>query len=172
MNTQCFFLYLSVFSSTKKTHAKFYFLSSTSNTGLEELSFIESGIAISDVKQEPMTDVPDLSFEQIMVNDNADEFNFAQEDSSSNSLFQESSSQNHISDAPNPSILTMNGNQSDSNNPTIEQLQIDLLKRQIEVQELMATELRVKIERTRQLMKMEMAESELRRKEISNRLES
>lgn len=52
----------------------------------------------------------------------------------------------------------------------VQELQVQLLKKQIEVQDLMATELRCKIERTQQLIKMDAVESELRCKEIAKRI--
>lgn len=146
-----------------------FFKFSNMNSDLEELSFegADAENSVNDVKEEPLPDVPDLSFEQIMFNDNADQFNYANEDSSSDSL-----SENRSKFQSNSTFQPMTEHSNDSSNPVMQQLQIDLLKRQIEVQELMATELKIKIERTRQLMKMEVAESELRCKEISKRLES
>lgn len=106
-----------------------------------------------------------MSFEQIMVNDNSNQFNYAHEDSSSidstsNHSFHESEAQNHrkpckqsrdrLKSNIKPPIIQTSDDLATNSNPEIQQLQIELLKRQIEVQEL-------KIERTRQLMKMEVA---------------
>lgn len=135
-------------------------------------------------KQEPQIDHPDLTFEEIMVNGNSDPFNYTVEDTSSidsfhesaphpNKDFQPPSAKRPRQSIQGPSSFQSNGVPTTmTNNSDILQLQIQLLKRQIEVQELMATELRVKIQRAQQLMQMEAAESQLRCREIEKRLES
>lgn len=108
------------------------------------------------LKEEPSIENSQLTIEEVIINDNAGQFNYANEETSSNDTFYNS--------AP--------PNSSNVNSTEIQELKIQLLKKQIEVQELMAAELKAKIERTQQLMKMETAESELRCKEIQKRLES
>ncbi|XP_055306364.1 uncharacterized protein LOC129570691 [Sitodiplosis mosellana] len=146
-------------------------------------------VATNPVKQEPPVENSDLSFEEIMVNENNDQFNYAADDTSSMDSFHQSTSQNQSFHHPkSPSAhpppakrmrladqasLQFNGIPATINNSSeIQELQIQLLKRQIEVQELMAVELKAKIERTQQLMRMDAVESELRCKEITKRLES
>lgn len=144
--------------------------------------------SMSTVKQEPSTE-SDLSFEQIMVNE-PNEFDYTVEDTSSMDSFHESTAQNHSfhpqqAKRPRlsnqvPPLFQSNGISNHSlespaivnSNTEIHELQMQLLKRQIEVQELMATEIKVKIERTKQLMQIDAAESELRCREIAKRLES
>lgn len=144
--------------------------------------------SLGTVKQEPPTE-SDLSFEQIMVNE-TNEFDYTVEDTSSMDSFHESTAQNHSFHHPRakrsrlsnqvPPLFQLNGISNHSiessaianSNTEIHELQIQLLKRQIEVQELMATEIKAKIERTKHLMQIDAAESELRCKEIAKRLES
>lgn len=150
---------------------------------------------VSPIKEEPMLDA-DLPFEEIMVNDNSGPFNYNIDESSSMDSFHENVPQNQTFHPPPakrtrlstqiPPSFQSNGISSNSfpspattnTNSEIHQLQIQLLKkqievqnRQIEVQELMAQELKVKIERTQQLMKIDATESELRCKEIIKRFE-
>ena len=142
------------------------------------------------IKEEPPIENVDLPFEEIMVNDNADQFNFNIDESSSMDSLNETAPQSNQPFHPPPPKRTRLPHQvppsfqsngctatTSHNNAEIHELQIQLLKRQIEVQnkqievqELMAKEIEAKIERTKQLMRMDAAESELRCREISERL--
>lgn len=153
--------------------------------------------SVRPIKEEPTIENAELPFEEIMFNENDDQFNYTVEDTSSMDSFSASTSQNHSLQPPpakrtkhsstvppsfqsNGIPTTSNGVQSTSKSADILQdLQVQLLKRQIEfqekqikVQELLAKELEVKIEREQQQIKIDAAESELRCKEISKRLES
>lgn len=130
-------------------------------------------------KQEPHTD---LSFEEIMVNENP-ELNYTVEDTSSMDSFNADTAQNHklpllpakrqrLSNQVPPTLQSNGVSATTNRSSELQELQVQLLKKQIEVQELMAAELKAKIQRTQQLMQMEAAESELRCKEITKRLES
>lgn len=142
----------------------------------DEIPFKEPAPAKS-VKQEPSADVTDMSFEQIMVNDDSDRFNYAHEDSSSNDAssneyFHETEAHSQPNQYKPPNNHYKSNTIPSSSNPEIQKLRIELLKKQIVVQSLMATELKFKINRTRQLMKMEAAESKLRCQEIAKRMQS
>ena len=130
-------------------------------------------------KQEPPAESSDLPFEQIMVSENNDQYDYSVDDTSSTDSFHESISPNQTFQPPPPKRLR----QADQVPPSfqsngiptssqIQELQTQLLRRQIEVQELMAVELKAKIERTHQLMRMDAIESELRCREMKKRLES
>lgn len=141
-------------------------------------------------KEEQPVDNVDLPFEEIMVNNNSDQFHFNAGESSSLDSFHETTLQNDPFHPPPPKRTRLshqippsfqsNGSTATtgySNESEIQELQIQLLKRQIEVQnkqiqvqELMAKEIEAKIERTKQLMRMDAAESELRCREISKQL--
>lgn len=163
----------------------FPFIFHVSTIDFDELSFddgFNSSVATNVSKSEPPTDISDLSFEQIMVNDTnvGDRLNYIHEDSSTNGSFHESHPSLHTPSLVNNdkaahtySLLSQTNEQHsvNSTNPMIQHLQMELLRKQIEVQELMATELKVKIERTKQLMQMDAQESELRCQEISKRLQ-
>lgn len=154
-----------------------------STIDFDELSFdngFNRSVSEHVAKSEPSSDNPDLSFEQIMVND-GDQLNYIHEDSSTNDSFQKSHQSLHTPPlvnsykSPNTYSLPLQTNEQHTvtgGNPMIQKLKMELLRKQIDVQELMATELKVKIERTKQLMQMEAQESELRCQEISNRLQS
>lgn len=130
-------------------------------------------------KMELLDEMPDVPFEEIMLNGNTEQFNCSNEDSSTCDSFHNGT--NHsIRSQPakhkksrneDPSASHSIEHHTESSNP-MAQLQMDLLKSQIAVQELMAVELKLKIERTQKLMKLEAAESELRCEEIRKRLQS
>lgn len=129
---------------------------------------------------EPTNDITDLSFEQIMLNENTGQFDYTNEESSTADSFHENLPENyeHESNCANGNQIEHSISKSseclpmmNGNNREIENLQIELLQKQIRVQDLMAAELEAKIERTRQLVKLEAAESELRCREICKRLE-
>lgn len=129
----------------------------------------------------------DLTFEEIVLPENNHQLNFSDENSSSLDSLLEISQQNQQSQSPplkRPRIskgtssmehtnhLTsaqLNGNTS-SNSTELQALQIQLIKKQIEVQHLMTMELKAKIARTQQLMDIDKEESKLRCEEISKRL--
>lgn len=122
-------------------------------------------VPVTVVKSEPIDDT-NLSFEEIMVNEGAGQFNYEREDSNQSDSYREMQTQ------AQGSVPLQSVNNSKRSDRTIQRLQIELLKRQIEVQELMATELKVKIDRNQQLMKMEAEESALRCQEIAKRLQN
>lgn len=135
------------------------------------------------MKEEPNTE---LTFEQILINENVNQYNCPSEESSSMDSFDKITTPNQSSNNNIPPAkrkkqskidsFQFNGSSSNMMNhhnaPDVQELQVQLLRKQIEVQELMATELRCKIERTQQLIKMDAIESELRCKEITKRIES
>lgn len=76
--------------------------------------------------------------------------------------------QNAIDPEPAKRLKTFNG--SDSPNAALfDDLQIQLLRKQIEVQDLLAMEVRAKIEKINQQMELEKRESELRCKDMQKR---
>ncbi|XP_055306381.1 uncharacterized protein LOC129570702 [Sitodiplosis mosellana] len=157
---------------------------------IDEIDLGEPETPVQAIKEEPSIENTGLPFEELMANDNSDQFNFNIAESSSLDSFNETTAPNQPLHPPPPKrtkqsnqlppLFQSNGTSASANtNSEIQELQIQLLKRQIEVQdkqievqELMAEELRIKIKRTQQLMKMDTAESELRCREISKRLES
>lgn len=163
---------------------------------LDEISLETPEPMVLPIKEEPLLENTDLPFEEIMVNDNSDQFNYNIDESSSMDSFHDNTLQNQTFHPPPakrtrlstqiPPSFQSNGisrhNFSSpatiNTNSEIHQLQIQLIKkqievqnRQIEVQALMAEELKVKIERTQQLMKIDAVESELRCKEMKKRIE-
>lgn len=155
---------------------------------IDEISLEQPESLMTTIKEEPSIENADLAFEEIMVNENNDQYNYNIDESSSMDSFQRSIPQNQTMPSPPPAKRTrlstqvppsFQANSTKNHNSDMHELQIQLLKRQIEVQDkqielhqLMAKELQVKIERTEQLMKLDAAESKLRCKEIAKRLES